>query len=374
LLVFRLLQAGGFPQSFSKRSFVALDPKGQVSAPGIGVTAGHEISAASPAVLPGEGSSGAIKTVVAPLPAKVHSAPRARRRIVAVGGGKGGIGKSLITSSLGISLARRGQSVVVIDADLGGANLHTALGVSTPKGTLSDFIHHRVESIEDVIVETGIPNLGLISGAYDFLTASNLKYFQKTRILNRIRKIDADFILLDIGAGISLNIVDFFLLAELGLLVVVPEPSSIEGAYRFLKMSFYRHLWSGLKGTSARSVIENAMDQKNQYGIRTPFDLLETVEQMDPKAGASLKQKAMTFRPRLLVNQTRFPEDERLGLSMAAVCRKHLGVDIDCVGTVPYDDGVWRAHRKRTPFVVVSPDSPTARSIDQAAGRLLSSP
>ena len=102
---------------------------------------------------------------------------------------------------------------------------------------------------------------------------------------------------------------DFFLLAEQGILVVIPEPSSIENAYRFLKMSFYRHLWRSLKASPARKVVEEAMDQKNQVGIRTPFDLLEAVERLDAASGRFLKEKALEFRPRLLVNQVRYPED-----------------------------------------------------------------
>lgn len=300
------------------------------------------------------------------------SDPR-RSRIIAVGGGKGGVGKSLVTSSLGISLARHGKRVVVIDADLGGANLHTCLGISTPERTLSDFIARRVPTIEDVILETAVPKLGLISGAHDHLTASNLKYFQKTRLLSRIGQVEADFVLLDIGAGISFNIVDFFLIAEQGILVVIPEPSSIENAYRFLKMSFYRHLWRSLKASPARAVVEKAMDQKNRSGIRTPFDLLEAVERLDPPTGRYLKARALQFRPRLLVNQVRYPEDERLGPSMAAVCRRHLGVEIDAIGTLRFDENVWRANRKRRPFLLDYPDSEAGRALEQVSVRLMSS-
>ena len=300
-------------------------------------------------------------------------APPPGRSIVAVGGGKGGIGKSLITSSLGICLARRGRRVVLIDADLGGANLHTALGLNAPKVSLGDFISRRVSSIEDVIIDTGVPNLGLISGAHDHLTASNLKYFQKTRLLNKIRSINADYIFLDIGAGISFNIVDFFLLAEAGLLVVVPDPSSIENAYRFLKMSFYRHLWSAVKGNGVRSVIEEAMDEKNRQGIRTPFDLLDAVEKKDEAAGQALKARARSFRPRLIINQVRYPEDERLGPSMASVCRKHLGIDVECLGAIQYEDVVWQANRRKKPFMLVFPDSKAGQSLEQAAVNLLSS-
>src|SRR5690349_22896836 len=92
------------------------------------------------------------------------SEPRPERQIWSMGGGKGGIGKSLLTASLGWQLARMGKRVVLVDADLGGANLHTCLGLSTPPLTLGDFICRRAEKIEDVLVETGVPGLGLISG------------------------------------------------------------------------------------------------------------------------------------------------------------------------------------------------------------------
>ncbi len=295
----------------------------------------------------------------------------AKGRIIAVGGGKGGVGKSFVTSSLGISIARHGKKVVVIDADLGGANLHTCFGLSAPSLTLSDFISRRVESIDDVILETGVKNLRLISGAHDHLAASNLKYTQKLRLLSHIATVDADFILLDIGAGISFNIVDFFLIAEQGLLVVIPEPSSIENAYRFLKMSFYRHLWRALKSSPSRKVVEEAMDQKNRDGIRTPIDLLDAVERRDSATGRYLKEQALSFRPRLLINQVRYPEDERLGASMASVCRRHLGIDIEAIGTVRFDESVWKANRKRRPFMLDSPESAAGSSLDLVAQALM---
>ena len=307
------------------------------------------------------------RTVPAESPRKTSG--RARR-IVAVGGGKGGVGKSLISASLAICLARRGKRVVVVDADLGGANVHTALGLSSPELTMADFIQRRVKSIEDVIVPTGVENLGLISGAHNYLSASNMKYQQKMRLLNQVRTIDADYLLLDLGAGISFNIVDFFLLADTGLLVVVPEPSSIENAYRFLKMSFYRNL-RGAAGADARRLIDHAMDQKNLHGIRSPFDILDAVERLDPEAGRRLKERASALRPTLVINQIRYPDDERLGPSMASVCRKHLGVDLDVLGSVAYDDGVWQANRRKRAFVTVNPDSPAADAIDRVAVRLV---
>ncbi|MEI6092599.1 MAG: P-loop NTPase, partial [bacterium] len=79
---------------------------------------------------------------------------RPYRKVWAVGGGKGGVGKSLIAANLGIMLARESEKVVLVDLDLGGANLHTCLGVDLPKYTLSDFIQRHVDSLEQLIVPT----------------------------------------------------------------------------------------------------------------------------------------------------------------------------------------------------------------------------
>src|SRR5436853_5119850 len=110
-----------------------------------------------------------LATDVAPI-----TVARPQRQIWSVGGGKGGIGKSLLTASLGYQLAQLGKRVVLLDADLGGANLHTCLGVPSPQATLGDFIQRKVANIEDIAVETGIPGLRLISGASDFLSAANI--------------------------------------------------------------------------------------------------------------------------------------------------------------------------------------------------------
>ena len=89
------------------------------------------------------------------------------RSIWTIGGGKGGSGKTFIAVNLGICLSRFSEEVVLIDTDLGGANIHTLLGLSFPKRTLSDFINKRVEGIRDVVMDTEIPNLGLVVGAQD---------------------------------------------------------------------------------------------------------------------------------------------------------------------------------------------------------------
>jgi flagellar biosynthesis protein FlhG len=297
--------------------------------------------------------------------------PRPRRQIWSLGGGKGGIGKSLLAAALGFELARMGKRVILVDADLGGANLHTCLGLPSPERTLGDFIRRRAERIEDVVVETPYPLLRLVSGASDFLGAANIKHQQKLRVLNRIRALEVDVVLLDLGAGTSYNIVDFFLISDLGLLAVVPEPTSIENAYRFIKSALYRRLRGAAATQSVREIVESALDQKNPHGIRTPLDLIAAVEREDPGACAALKAEMAAFHPRFVVNQVRDDADAAVGHQLVAACARHLGVRSTYAGFVHYDEAVWRSVRQRRLFVVDAPRSRAAEDVSRLARGLV---
>jgi flagellar biosynthesis protein FlhG len=125
------------------------------------------------------------------------------KKLWAIGGGKGGIGKSVFTLGLGISLSRMGKKIILVDADLGGANLHTLMGVRFPPCTLEDFLLNRVDRLEDIVIDTQVEGIGLICGADDILGAANPTYTQKVRILKQIENLPADLVLLDLGAGTS---------------------------------------------------------------------------------------------------------------------------------------------------------------------------
>ncbi len=294
-----------------------------------------------------------------------------RRQIWAVGGGKGGIGKSLITANLGIVLAQSGKRVVLIDADLGGANLHTCIGVNQPRATLGEFIHRKVEDLRDVVSDTPIQNLGLISGAYDFLGAANPKHAQKIRLLRKIQSLDYDVILIDLGAGTAYNTIDFFLTAEQGVLVVLPEPTSIENAYRFIKTAFYRRLKMLEPHFGIREMIQTAMDQQGAKNVRTPTDLLEEIRKVDDDRGSRLIREMGRFRPKLVVNQVRAGGDAAVGHQIATAVRKYFGISMEFLGHLEYDDAVWRSVRRRRPLLLEFPNSKLHRAFVQISDRLL---
>ena len=292
-------------------------------------------------------------------------------RIVAVGGGKGGIGKSLIAANLGIELARRGQRVVRIDADLGGANLHTCLGVEPPKATLSDFIDRKVGKLNQIVAPVGLPNLGLVSGALDSLDVANPRYGQKVKLLRNLQTLPVDFVILDLGAGTSYNVLDFFLTADHGILVLVPEPTSIENGYRFIKAAFFRRLATVQAAYGIEKLVAEAITHRQENGARTPYDVITKVRERDPVAGERLEQEMRRFRPRLVVNQARSDTDREVGNAVVAAWRKYFGLEMDYLGAIGYDDEVWKAVRKRRPVLLESPQSQTARAMARIADRLL---
>jgi flagellar biosynthesis protein FlhG len=290
--------------------------------------------------------------------------PRTRRQIWSVGGGKGGIGKSLLAASVGWQLARMGRRVVLVDADLGGANLHTCLGLPTPERTLADFIQRRVSSIEEVLTDTPAPGLRLISGAGDLLSAANIKHLQKVRVMNHVRAIDVDVVLIDLGAGTSYNILDFFLLSDVSILAVVPEPTSIENGYRFIKSALYRRLRAAAP-TEVRQLVDSALDPKNPLGIKTPVDLLSRVEEDDAEAARVLRLEVAAFQPRFVVNEVRDVADVGIGHQLVAACERHLGLRATYAGFVHHDDAVWQAVRRRRLFMAEAPTSRAAEEIRQ---------
>ncbi len=297
--------------------------------------------------------------------------PQRPARILAIGGGKGGIGKSLCSASLSIALARLGHRVLVVDADLGGANLHTCLGVPPPLRTLSDFVNRRVERLDEVVVKAPVEGVSMVAGAMDLLESGNPTHQQKQRFIRHLIKIPADYVVLDLGAGTSLTTLDFFLLAEHGILVVIPEPTSVENAYRFLKAAYLRRFRTVQKVYDVGHLIDEAVKQRNQMGIRTPLDLVNAVKARDKESGEALEQEMARMRVRLLVNQTREPGDQRVGDQIRMACQRYFGMTVDYLGAIPHDDAVWKAVRARQPLSLFAPDSPASLAFLPVAQRIV---
>ena len=239
-------------------------------------------------------------------------------RIWAVGGGKGGVGKSVVTSSLAAAMAGMGRRVAVIDADLGAANLHTLLGAARPRVTLSHFLSGEVDSLAEVMVQTSVPNLWLVSGHQALIEMANPKQREKEALHRQIQLLEVDEVLLDLGAGSAFNVLDLFLLAQRGIVVVTPEPTAIENAEHFLRAAVYRSLRFVARRPDVNAAIAQLRDKHHKRRVRSAQELIALVREIDPTAAKPLEERAKGFAPMLIVNQVQSVEHRRTGPELVA--------------------------------------------------------
>ena len=294
-----------------------------------------------------------------------------QKQIWAVGGGKGGVGKSLISSSIAYTLAKHGISTLVIDLDLGGANLHTVLGQAPPAKCLSDFLNGTISNLQDCVVQTQFPNLQMIAGAKDDLKITEITSASKARLLGQINDLKAQFIILDLGAGTSGYTLDFFNFAHYGIITALPEPTSIENAYRFLKACYYNRLLDQAQFESIRPLVEAAMKPNNSLGIQSPQHLLNEVNFQNPALANQLKKAIKDFKPRLIINQSRSQTDVDVGFSMKSVVKKYFGIELDYLGYLEYEPNVWQSVRKMKPILAEYPHSRIATHVERIVNYLL---
>ncbi|MFH0924985.1 MAG: AAA family ATPase [bacterium] len=281
------------------------------------------------------------------------------KKVWAIGGGKGGVGKTFLAANISIVLALLGKRVTVVDADLGGANLHSCLGVTRPSYTLTDFIYNHKENIEDVLIQTSIKNLKLISGASGILGAADPREDQKDKYLESIKKIKSDIVVIDVGAGTYNNVIDFFIASDQGILVVGPEATSIENVYSFIKNCVYRKMLKACENNQkVADLIEHAKYPYHGKGIKTVNEFLALLNQEDKTATKICKRVLQNFRPILIVNFVREKNDIQVGYGIKKVVEKYLNIYIDFREyTVDYDEHVVRAMKTIKPLVIEYPKS-----------------
>jgi flagellar biosynthesis protein FlhG len=277
--------------------------------------------------------------------------------VVALGGGKGGVGKTFLAANISAELARLGYRVAAVDTDLEGANLHTWLGVPRPATSLADFVAGRENDVGKLLIETPIENLALIAATQGHLASAHPEGSRRVELLQGLRRVDRDVVVIDCGAGIHPAVIDYFLLGDDGLLVLHPEPTSLENAYSFLRAVFYRRL-------------HLAMLSHNERGIRTPQDLLREVQSLDSEDARRFVETMRAMRPRVIVNEATTAEDVKLGFAVKGVCKSYFGLEAEYAGYVNRDEAVRRSLAQRRPLADVEPRSDAAVYLKRIAHKL----
>ncbi len=292
---------------------------------------------------------------------------RGARRLLAVGGGRGGVGKSLVAQNLAVYLAQLGKTVTLVDCDPTGANLHTQFGLSA----LARSIDGNSEDLSKLTVTTSVPGLSILPAPHDALEAPlQLRAGRKTRWLSRLRAIPADYLVVDVGPGHSSLAVDLMLAADIGICVTVPEPPAIEATYRFVRAAFRRRLRRALvKDRFRLGLVERAAKEIGR--LPSPLELVKVLWKTDRSLAELAWAEAHRTHFYLAVNQTRVRTDLELAATMSALCRRHYGIALDELGWVEHDDTVWLSVRRRRPLLVDSPTSKAARNLERLARRVV---
>lgn len=293
--------------------------------------------------------------------------------LLPIASGKGGVGKSTLAVNLAILLARKQKRVVLIDFDLGGANLHTLLGLRNNHAGLGNFIYKQTDSLSSLIQETGIENLQFIAGDCLYPGTPNLSAGTKNKIIRALNKLDVDYAILDLGAGTTYNTLDMYLLTYNSILVSTPELTSILNAYSFLKSAAYRFFMRQFKPKSLERITIDSFLHASTTGTESSFlDMVNQIVTHFPKSGKAAQEELIKYRPQIIINEGQSSSDLEMARRLRNLIKGKLGLAVDFIGFIPNDNQVSMSIARRTPLAVSSPDSTFTLAVAAAADRILS--
>ncbi len=298
----------------------------------------------------------------APDAAATAASPRPRAKLVALGSGRGGTGRSLLAANIAVYLAQSSKKVVALDADPAGGPLHQLLGAARPPRGFGELLRGKATGLAELVVDSPIAGIGLIAGDGSAFGAPRPKVSTKA-VLAAMTALDVDYVVIDLGAADSTFTLDVWLAADVPILVTLPDPASIEATYRFVKSAFVRRLRT-----------TRGFDRliPNPTGPAPAALDIYRAAKLGGVPVEKLTQEIRRYRPTFIVNQTRTVPDIKLGGFIATAARRRLGHTFDYLGHVESDETVWLAARRRRSLVAEYPDGKASRNIERLGRRLLS--
>lgn len=290
--------------------------------------------------------------------------------IIIVGGGKGGVGKTCFSANLSVEIARKGWRVIVVDADLGCSNLEIVLGVRLEQ-RLDDFFRQEgAKSLDPFVCGTQYENLSVVPGSSGAITIANPKYQQKVTLIREMKKLDADVIIVDLDAGTHLNTLDFFLMAETsGVLVITPEKTSIDNAYKFLRSCLFRKIERFYRSPEVSKLLHRS---ESLTGF---VERIERASIFEPELRQQLAYElngiARSVRPRIVVNRARNSYEAEIAANLLAKnAREYLRIDSVKLGYILFDKIVPETVNSGVPYIVSHPRQKISGCIANIASHL----
>lgn len=290
-------------------------------------------------------------------------------RIISVGGGKGGVGKSLVAGNLGVAMAQEGARVILVDADLGAANQHTLFGIDRPGPTIQGLFQRSISTLDQAIIPSGVPNLELIPGSSGAVGAADISPAQKAQLVREICALPADVVIIDVGAGVSFNVIDLFDLGELRLAVLSPQLPSMQNAYAFLKGAAFRELHRVAQTSAQAALIEESPEAGQP--MRRMKDLLDRAAKEDPELCGRLRAALAGFGARLVGNQIFDLKEKGAVFAISRMLSDFLSIEAPVLGCLRSTRALHDSVRLRRPFLLEATNEESASVLREIAKALL---
>lgn len=291
-------------------------------------------------------------------------------QIIPIASGKGGVGKSLLSANLAVALGQSGKRVVLVDLDLGASNLHLVIGQRPGTQSLGAWFTEKTE-FKNIICPTDYQNVSFIAGDSQIPDLTSLKHVQKVKLIRNLCNIDADYVILDLGAGTHQFILDMFLLSPQGIIVTSPAVTATLNGYLFLKNAVFRLMYTTFKrGTPGRQYIENLKkDTATMQKLYIP-QLVQALMQIDPENTKIFVNRMNQFRPRLVMNMIEDPKDADKVQRIKTSCNQYLGLEIEYLGLMYRDMLQDKALASQLPVVVYKPQSVLGQAVYRIADKV----
>jgi len=299
----------------------------------------------------------------------VAETPPRAGRLIAVAGGKGGVGKSVVSLNLAVTLGRLGYRTTLVDGDLGAPNLHTMLGINRPGPGLGGFLDHEASTLADVALSVDtVPNLQLVPGSAR-VGAANINAGQKLRLLRAIAKLRADVVIIDVGAGTAWNTIDLVAAADLKLIVMTPQLTSIQNAYAFLKSMVQRLIRRLPEDAATRRELDSRFAGDGE--TRPVQAVVADLRERDPALADRVVDVLARLGVMLVGNMLTGPRDAAVFERMAAMISDYLMVRARVIATLPLSDSVRRSIDLRHPVAAARGQAETGVELRRLARTVL---
>jgi len=292
--------------------------------------------------------------------------------IIPIASGKGGVGKSFLAANLAIALAKQGKQVIVADLDFGGSNLHTCLGLNNIYPGIGDFLRARNAKLKDLLVTTDEQNLKFLAGDVRSPFLANMHHSQKMRLIYNLKQLDCEYLILDLGSGSAYNTLDYFGMEQFGMIVTTTEHTSIMNMLTFFKHFAFRVIERSLpKNTFLEQNLRKSYNLSVNEEILTVRGLLDEISVIDPAVAQQAEQKWLSYRPRIVFNKCKDPNELNLLFVLENKLKHNLMLQADFFGCLPDDPSVSISFQQREALNKLIPSAEIAEDIYLLADRII---